>query len=121
MGSRCTWDRLPGNVEVFDASPKAVEDLWGKVKGRRVMFPDDTWCNLASFEKALSESLVLTTGAALLRISRVLPGVRCEVHGFVLDGAMSRYTEVFKDCLRWVFESQRVRRIECKAPVREGL
>ena len=92
-----------------------VEELWGKVRDRRILFPDAS-CTKAGFMKAMLNSCILTSGPGLLRVSNIVPFTRCEIHGFVLNGAATPFREILLECLTWIFRRLKVKRVECFIP-----
>lgn len=110
--------KLPKGVEVFTATPKALEDLWENISCKEILFPDECRLDYMPFVDSMANSLILCYGSGFLRISKVVYGTRCEIHGFVLKDALSRYVGKFRECVWWIFNTQNVKRIECFIPIR---
>lgn len=118
MDWKYIWDHqieLPESVSIFLPSPSNIQALWNKVRNKELLFPDEACC-LEDFEKAIMESVILTSGPALLRITKVVPLIRCELHGFVLETAITPFRNIFRLCMSWAFRTFKVKRVECFIP-----
>ena len=120
VGWKYIWDRqtdLPEEVSLLVPTPVVLEQMWATVRGKELLFPDE--CNsYEDFERAMQNSVLLTSGPALLRIRSIIPLTRCEIHGYVIGAALTPYRKIFVRCLQWVFRTFKVKRVECFIPSR---
>lgn len=99
-----------------DCSPEYLETLWNMIRHRQILFPDEA-TSKSEFFHAMFNSVILTYGPGLIRLSNIVPLTRCELHGFVLNSALTPFTEPFKQVLSWVFRTIGVKRVESFVPI----
>ncbi len=110
--------KYPGGLRLFDTSPENVLELWKKVKDKEILFSDENRGNYYSFLKALTESLVLCNDSGIIRISKVVPLRRCEIHGFILGTSISRFQDTMRSLVWWIITELKLSRIECRVPAK---
>ena len=110
--------KYPEGSRPFDVSPESVLELWHKVKDKEILFSDEDRGNYYSFLRALTESFVLCNDYGIIRISKMIPLHRCEIHGFVLGTSASRFRDTVLSCISWLFEEYKMKRVECRVPAR---
>ena len=108
----------PEGLEVFDVSGQNVIELWSKVKDKEILFSDLNKGSFFLFARALMDSIIFQNKYGIIRIAKIVPFHRCELHGFVLGTSLSRFKDTMKDVILWIFDNLQVSRIECRVPDR---
>lgn len=98
-----------------DCSPEYLDCLWRLVRHKQILFPDEA-VSKDEFTRTMFNSVVLTYGPGLVRLSSIVPLTRCELHGFVLNSALTPFIEPFKQMLAWAFRTLRIKRMESFIP-----
>lgn len=118
MDWKSIWDHeaeLPKGVSIVRPTPQWLNAAWNRVRHRDLLFPDEA-PSREHFFRSAANSLILTSGPAVLRISGVVPYTRCVMHGYVLDAAITPLGDLFQRTLKWVFRVLEVERVECFIP-----
>jgi len=105
---------LPEGVRILTASNWKLEEIWEKIKDFDPIFGDDSSRSkegyLAQFFRP--DTVVLEMDGGIILLSKIMEGVRCEVHPVFWDHKISARKELIKELMIWTFVTFNLNRIE---------
>lgn len=106
--------QLPAGVRLLNASGWKLEEIWDRVKDLGPIFGDDSSRDKEAYLRQFlrPDTVVLEMSGGIILLSKILEGVRCEVHPVFWDHKISARKETIKGLMIWTFATFDLNRIE---------
>jgi hypothetical protein len=99
---------------VLTATSWKLEEIWERVKDLDPIFGDDSSRDKSTYlgQFLSPDTVVLEMEGGIVLLSKILEGVRCEVHPVFWDHKISARRELLQELMLWTFLTFDLNRIE---------